>query len=117
MKCPTCEREGYTKPPRGAPIKIDAAKVKKLRAKGKSLRDIAAEMGVSFSAIRYVLKREGIKSVVFILAFSAVVQSCGRVNAGNIATAREISSPVLGYRCFSSEDGAGNSVGGNCAKE
>ena len=54
MKCPQC---GY-QPPRGAPKKLDDAKVKKLRAKGLSLREIAAKLGVTHGAVQASLKRE-----------------------------------------------------------
>lgn len=52
-KCPNC---GYV-PPRGRPQKLDDEKVKKLRAKGLSLRAIAAKLGVTEGAIRASLKR------------------------------------------------------------
>lgn len=53
MKCPNC---GY-EPPKGRPKKVDDKRVKKLRAKGKSLREIAAELGVTHGTIQAALKR------------------------------------------------------------
>lgn len=57
MKCPTCQREGYTPPAKGRPKMLDDKRVMKLRAKGKSLRDIAAELGVSHGAVQAAIKR------------------------------------------------------------
>jgi len=53
-KCPRC---GY-EPPRGRPAKLDAAKVKKLKAKGLSGREIARRLGVTEGAVRAALKRQ-----------------------------------------------------------
>lgn len=53
MKCPQC---GY-QPPRGRPKKLNDAKVKALHAKGLSLREIAAKLGVTHGAIRASLER------------------------------------------------------------
>lgn len=53
-KCPQC---GY-EPPRGRPKKLDDEKVKRLRAKGLSLREMADKLGVTEGAIRAALKRK-----------------------------------------------------------
>lgn len=55
--CPTCGRPLPN--PRGAPKKLDDAKMKKLRAKGLSLRAIAEKLGVTHGAVQASLKREG----------------------------------------------------------
>ena len=52
-KCPQC---GY-EPPRGAPKKLDDKKVKKLKAKGWSLAEIAEKFGVTRGAVQAALKR------------------------------------------------------------
>jgi DNA invertase Pin-like site-specific DNA recombinase len=53
MKCPNC---GY-EPPKGRPKKLDDAKVLKMRAKGKSLAEIAKKFGVTRGAVQAALKR------------------------------------------------------------
>lgn len=52
-KCPNC---GYA-PPRGAPKKLDDKKVKALKAKGRSLAQIAEKFGVTRGAVQAALKR------------------------------------------------------------
>jgi DNA-directed RNA polymerase subunit M/transcription elongation factor TFIIS len=52
-KCPNC---GY-EVPKGRPQTIDTAKVLKLRAKGKSWREIGDELGVTHGAARAVWLR------------------------------------------------------------
>jgi biotin operon repressor len=52
-KCPACGFE----PPRGRPKKLDVAKVKKLKAKKLSGREIARQLGVTEGAVRAALKR------------------------------------------------------------
>lgn len=53
MKCPQC---GY-EPPKGRPKKLNDAKVKKLSAKGLSVRKIAETLGVSKGAVQGALGR------------------------------------------------------------
>lgn len=53
MKCPNC---GY-QPPKGRPKKLDDAKVKKLRAKGLSLAQIAETLDVTRGAVQAAIKR------------------------------------------------------------
>jgi hypothetical protein len=57
MKCPTCDREGYEPPPKGRPKLLDDKKVLALHKKGKSLREIAAEIGVVHGAVHAAIKR------------------------------------------------------------
>lgn len=52
-KCPQC---GY-EPPRGRPKKLDDKKIKKLKAQGKSLAEIAEKFGVTRGAVQAALKR------------------------------------------------------------
>ena len=52
-KCPNCGYQG----PVGRPKKLDDKKVKKLKAQGKSLAEIAAKFGVTRGAIQAALKR------------------------------------------------------------
>lgn len=52
-KCPNC---GY-EPPRGRPQKLDDKKIKRLKASGKSLSEIAEKFGVTRGAIQASLKR------------------------------------------------------------
>lgn len=57
MKCPTCGKPGYKKPPMGRPKLTDDAEVRRLRAKGLSLRDVGAKLGISLGAVQASLKR------------------------------------------------------------
>lgn len=52
-RCPQC---GY-EPAKGRPKKLNDAAIKKLKAKGKSLADIAEKYGVTRGAIQAALKR------------------------------------------------------------
>lgn len=52
-KCPQC---GYM-PPKGRPKMLDDKKVKKLKASGHSLADIAEKFGVTRGAVQAALKR------------------------------------------------------------
>lgn len=52
-KCPQC---GY-EPPKGRPKSMDDKKVKKLKAKGWSLAEIAEKFGVTRGAVQAALKR------------------------------------------------------------
>lgn len=55
MKCPKCgyDSTGVI----GRPKELDDKKVRKLRAKGRTLREIADKLGVSLGAIQKSLKR------------------------------------------------------------
>ncbi len=55
MKCPKC---GFS-PKLGRPSKIDSMEAFKLRGLGWTLQNIADFMGVTKSAIAYVLKGKG----------------------------------------------------------
>ena len=59
MKCPTCNKPGFTPPLLGRPRELDDAEVRRLRKAGKSLREIAKELGVSLGGIQRSLKRKG----------------------------------------------------------
>lgn len=52
-KCPNC---GY-EPPKGRPKKLDDKKIKKLKARGKSLSEIAEMFNVTRGAVQAALKR------------------------------------------------------------
>jgi len=57
--CPVCEHKFFT--PLGRPAKIDHKQVLTLRARRKSLREIAKALNCSPAIVHYILKKEGRK--------------------------------------------------------